>query len=55
MGILAATYCLEESGPQGHQYTPQEFVERYSEYFDDGEKLGVLVNNQTQPRIEIPG
>lgn len=35
MGVLAATYCLEQHGTQNHSYTPQEFVERYRKHFDD--------------------
>jgi adenosine kinase len=33
VGALAATYCLEQAGPQGHHYTPAEFVARYREHF----------------------
>jgi adenosine kinase len=43
VGILAATYCLERSGPQGHAYTPAEFVARYRHHFDDHGKLDVLL------------
>jgi hypothetical protein len=43
MGALAATYCLEHTGPQGHSYTPAEFVTRYRKYFDDDGKLDVLL------------
>jgi adenosine kinase len=35
MGALAATYALEEPGPQGHHYTLAEFVARYRQSFDD--------------------
>jgi adenosine kinase len=35
LGALAATYCLEQNGPQGHAFTPKEFVARFREYFDD--------------------
>ncbi len=35
MGALAATYVLEHPGPQGHRYTPAEFVARFREHFDD--------------------
>jgi adenosine kinase len=42
MGALAATYCLEQSGPQGHSYTPAEFVTRFRQSFDDHGKLDVL-------------
>lgn len=44
MGSLAATYCLEQRGPQGHSYTPKEFVRRYREYFSDEGKLDQLAN-----------
>jgi adenosine kinase len=47
MGALAATYCLEQSGTQGQQYTPQEFVSRFREYFDDQGKLDSLMNKPT--------
>lgn len=43
MGVLAATYCLENAGPQGHSYTPKEFIERYRKIFDDQDKLKVLL------------
>ena len=43
MGALAATYCLEHIGPQGHSYTPNEFVERYRRYYEDRGKLNVLI------------
>lgn len=42
MGALAATYCLEQNGPQGHTFTPQEFVARFREHFDDQGKLDAL-------------
>ncbi len=35
MGSLAATYCLENVGPQGHQYSLAEFVARFRTFFDD--------------------
>jgi adenosine kinase len=43
MGALAATYCLEHTGPQGHSYTPAEFAARYRWNFDDNGKLDVLL------------
>jgi adenosine kinase len=43
VGSLAAVYCLESRGPQGHSYTRQEFVERFRMHFDDGGKLDVLL------------
>ncbi len=39
MGALAATYCLENVGPQGHTYTIEEFVQRFRGHFDDQGKL----------------
>jgi len=46
MGSLAATYCLEQHGPQGHSYTPAEFVARFRQHFDDQGKLDVLVRDE---------
>jgi adenosine kinase len=43
MGALAATYCLEVKGTQEHKYTPEEFVNRFREHFDDGGALNILV------------
>jgi adenosine kinase len=48
MGALAATYCLENSGPQGHSYTPQEFVNRFRQHFDDGGKLDIITLPQKE-------
>ena len=35
MGALAATYCLESQGPEGHFYTPQEFLQRFQQVFGE--------------------
>jgi adenosine kinase len=43
LGALAAAYCLEQEGPQGHAYTRAEFVARYRRHFDDGGKLDELL------------
>jgi adenosine kinase len=43
MGALAATYCLENAGPQGQTYTLQEFIDRYRTIFNDQKKLDVLL------------
>ena len=43
IGSLAAVYCLEQRGPQSHNYTGKEFVERFRRHFDDKGKLDVLV------------
>ena len=42
MGALAATYCIECTGPQGQFYTPTEFVQRFRQHFDDHGKLDAL-------------
>lgn len=43
MGALAATYVLEQLGPQNHTYSPKEFVARYRQHFDDDGALDVLL------------
>lgn len=43
MGAVAAAFCLEQEGPQGHSFSPAEFVMRYRAYFDDLGKLDVLI------------
>ena len=43
VGSLAAVYCLECRGPQSHQYTRREFVERFRKHFDDKGKLDALL------------
>ncbi len=42
MGALAATYVLEQRGPQSHSYTLPEFVARYRQHFNDHGALDVL-------------
>lgn len=43
LGALAASYCLETDGPQSHAYTPEEFVARFRQHFDDRGKLDLLL------------
>jgi adenosine kinase len=43
MGALAATYCLEQTGPQGHSYSRAEFVARFRQHFDDQGVLDELI------------
>jgi adenosine kinase len=43
MGALAATYCLEHTGPQTQHYTRAEFVQRYRAHFEDGGALNQLL------------
>jgi len=35
IGSLAATYCLEQNGPQNHTFTRLAFVQRFRKHFDD--------------------
>lgn len=42
IGALAATYCLEQAGPQSHHYTTQEFVARFRLYYEDQGQLDAL-------------
>jgi adenosine kinase len=43
VGSLAAVYCLEQRGPQSHNYTRDEFVKRFRRHFDDDCKLDALL------------
>ncbi len=43
MGALAATYCLEQQGPQNHHFTRVEFVARFRQHFADGGRLDELL------------
>ena len=43
IGSLAAVYCLEQRGPQSHNYTRKEFVQRFRKHFDDGGRLDDLL------------
>jgi adenosine kinase len=44
MGAVAAAFCLEQEGPQGHSFSPIEFVSRYRQHFDDHGKLEALID-----------
>ncbi len=46
MGALAATYCLEQPGPQGHEYTLAEFLARYRLHFEDAEQIERLFSQE---------
>jgi adenosine kinase len=39
MGALAAAYCLEKEGTQGHAFNLQEFLARFRETFGGGDEL----------------
>ncbi len=43
MGALAATYVLENFGPQNHCFSAESFVNRYRQNFDDEGALDVLL------------
>lgn len=43
VGALAATYVLEQLGPQSHHYTPESFVARFRQHADDQGALDVLL------------
>jgi adenosine kinase len=42
MGTLAATYCLESEGPQGHDFTLDDFLARFRSHFTDHSELEQL-------------
>jgi adenosine kinase len=44
IGAVAATYCLEQRGPQSHNYTRLEFVTRFRAHFDDQGRLDELLD-----------
>jgi len=46
MGALAAAYCLEVDGPQSHHYTPETFIIRFREHFDDQGILNILLEER---------
>jgi adenosine kinase len=43
MGILAATYCLENQGTQAHHFDLTTFIHRFREHFDDEGELDHLL------------
>jgi adenosine kinase len=43
MGTLAATYCLEKEGTQGHVYTRDQYIKRFRQHFDDHGQLDTLL------------
>jgi adenosine kinase len=43
IGSLAAVYCLEQRGPQSHNYTCGEFINRFRRHFDDDGNLDALL------------
>jgi len=49
MGSIAATYALEQPGPQSHRYSPGDFLSRFRTHFGDNARLTTLfhVENPT--------
>ena len=47
MGALSATYCLESDGPQGQNYTREEYIARYRQHYQDGGLLDALLKEKT--------
>ncbi len=45
MGALAATYALEETGPQGQCFLLNDFVARFRTFFDDHGALNILLED----------
>jgi adenosine kinase len=43
IGSLAATYCLEQKGPQNHTFTRLAFVKRFRENFNDKGVLDAII------------
>jgi len=43
MGALAASYCLENQGSQGHFYQLDEFIKRFRQHFSDNGQLDNLI------------
>ncbi len=45
VGSLAATYTLEQPGPQSHDYAPDAFIARFRRHFEDGGHLDSLLRD----------
>ncbi|MEK6256455.1 MAG: carbohydrate kinase family protein [Chloroflexota bacterium] len=45
LGALAATFCLESDCPQAHEYSKEDYVERFRQHFEDNGKLDVLLSS----------
>jgi adenosine kinase len=52
IAALAATYALEEHGPQNHYYTRPEFVARYRQNFGDAPELADLAGETSNVKLE---
>lgn len=47
MGAVAAAFCLEQEGPQGHAFSRAEFASRYRRHFDDQGALDELLTDNS--------
>jgi len=45
IGALAATYCLEEKGPQSQRYSLEDFITRFRTQFNDDGALDALIKD----------
>jgi adenosine kinase len=54
VGALAAVYCLECRGPQSHDFTRHEFVERFRKHFDDQGRLDELLRQSDRKSPRTP-
>ena len=46
IGSLAAAYCLEQCGPQAHEYSIEQFVQRFRTVFNDQGRLDALIESR---------
>ncbi|HSM26241.1 MAG TPA: carbohydrate kinase family protein [Anaerolineaceae bacterium] len=46
IGSLSAAYCLEQNGTQAHQYTVNEFINRFRLHYDDDGALDQLIKQK---------
>ncbi|MHB8629530.1 MAG: carbohydrate kinase family protein [Aggregatilineales bacterium] len=49
---LCAAYVLEKVGTQEHHYTPEAFVARYRQVFDDDGVLDSMIHAKTPQRVD---
>ncbi|HMN14003.1 MAG TPA: carbohydrate kinase family protein [Bellilinea sp.] len=51
MGSLAATYCLESKGPQGQDYSLEDFALRFNQTFTNPKVVPTLFSNRSMEKI----
>lgn len=52
LGSLSATYCLENEGPQTYHFTPDAYLTRYREFYDNGDALQSLLVPNSQVQVD---